>query len=242
VTPGAQEEDMNQSAITYEPVIPGIQIRPLLRRVYLWMTFGVLVTTIVALLTVTTPVLQSLLFTPWVWAALIGELVLVVVLSAAINKLSPSAAALLFIGYAALVGFTTSAIFFVYTLSNISVAFLSATALFGTMTFVGFVTRADLTKLGTYLLVGLIGLIVAMLLNLFLRSSTLDLVVSLVGVVIFTGLTAYDTQKLSRLAADPKLQEQGAMLGKLSILGALTLYLDFLNLFLLLLRLMGRRR
>jgi len=177
-----------------------------------------------------------------VWAALIGELVLVVVLSAAINKLSPTAAGMLFIGYAALVGFTTSAIFFVYTLSNISVAFLSATALFGTMTFVGFVTRADLTKLGTYLLVGLIGLIVAMVLNLFLRSSTLDLVVSLVGVVIFTGLTAYDTQKISRLAADPKLQEQGAMLGRLSILGALTLYLDFLNLFLLLLRLMGRRR
>ncbi len=233
---------MNQSAITYEPVIPGIQIRPLLRRVYLWMTFGVLVTTIVALLTVTTPALQSLLFTPVVWVALIGEFVLVVVLSAAINKLSPTAAALLFVAYAALVGFTTSAIFFVYTLSNISVAFLSATALFGTMTFVGFVTRADLTKLGTYLLVGLIGLIVAMLLNFFLRSSTLDLVVSLVGVVIFTGLTAYDTQKLSRMAADPKLQEQGAMLGKISILGALILYLDFLNLFLLLLRLVGRRR
>jgi FtsH-binding integral membrane protein len=112
---------MNQSAITYEPVFPRIEVRPLLRRVYLWMTFGVLVTTIVALLTVATPALQSLLFTPVVWAALIGEFVLVVVLSAAINKLSPAAAALLFVAYAALVGFTTSAIFFVYTLSNISV-------------------------------------------------------------------------------------------------------------------------
>ena len=233
---------MNQSAITYEPVFPRIEVRPLLRRVYLWMTFGVMVTAVVALLTVTTPALQSLLSTPWVWAAFIGELALVLVLSAAINKLSPTAAALLFVGYAALVGFTTSAIFFVYTLSNISVAFLSATALFGTMTFVGFVTRADLTKLGTYLVVGLIGLIVAMLLNFFLRSSALDLVVSLIGVAIFTGLTAYDTQKISRLSADPKLQGQGAMLGRLSILGALTLYLDFLNLFLLLLRLMGRRR
>ncbi len=234
---------MNQSAITYEPVFPRIEIRPLLRRVYLWMTFGVLVTTVLALLTVTTPALQALLATPGVViGALIGELVLVVVLSAGINRLSTTAASLIFVGYAALVGFTLSSIFFVYRLGDISVAFLSATALFGTMTFVGFVTKADLTKLGTYLFVGLIGLIVAMFLNFFLKSSALDLIVSLVGVVIFTGLTAYDTQKISRLAADPKVQGQGAMLGKLSVLGALTLYLDFLNLFLLLLRLVGRRR
>jgi len=234
---------MNQAAIRYEPVIPRIEIRPLLRRVYMWMTFGVLVTTILALLTVTTPALQSLLFIPGVvWGALIAEFVLVVVLSAAINRLSTAAAGLIFIGYAALMGFSLSAIFFVYTLGDISAAFLSATALFATMTFIGFVTKADLTKLGTYLFVGLIGLIVAMFLNFFLRSSALELIVSLVGVVIFTGLTAYDTQKISRLAADPKLQEQGAMLGKISILGALTLYLDFLNLFLFLLRLLGRRR
>jgi FtsH-binding integral membrane protein len=233
---------MNQSAITYEPALPRIEVRPLLRRVYLWMTCGVLVTTIVALLTIYTPALQALLFTPWVWGALIGELILVIALSAAINRLSAAVAGLIFVAYAALVGFTLSAIFFQYTLSDISVAFLSATALFGTMTFVGFVTKADLTKLGTYLIIGLFGLIVAMFINIFLRSSAFDLIVSLVGVVIFTGLTAYDTQKISRLAADPKLQEQGAMLGKLSILGALTLYLDFLNLFLLLLRLFGRRR
>src|SRR3990172_9921141 len=233
---------MNQSAISYEPVIPRIEIRPLLRRVYLWMTFGVLVTTVLALLTVNTTALQALLFGPALWVALIGEFVLVIALSAAINRLSTGAAGLMFVVYAGLVGFTLSAIFFVYTLSDISVAFLSATALFGTMTFVGFVTKADLTKLGTYLFVGLIGLIIAMFLNFFLRSSALDLIVSLVGVVIFTGLTAYDTQKISRLAADPKLQGQGAMLGKLRILGALTLYLDFLNLFLLLLRLLGRRR
>src|SRR3989304_6023089 len=137
-------------------------------------------------------------------------------------------------------GFSLSAIFFVYTLGDISAAFLSATALFASMTFVGFVTKADLTKLGTYLFVGLIGLIIAMFINFFLRSSLLDLIVSLVGVVIFTGLTAYDTQKIVRLSADAKLQEQGAMLGKIRILGALTLYLDFLNLFLFLLRLLGR--
>jgi len=234
---------MNQSAVGIPTEMLGLEIRPLLRRVYLWMTFGVLLTAIVALLTVTTPVLRNLLLNPLVvWGALIGELALVVVLSAAIRRLSPMVAALLFFAYAGLLGFSLSGIFFVYDLGSIALAFLSASALFGMMTFVGFVTRADLTKLGTYLIVGLFGLIIATLLNLFLRSSTLDLLVSLVGVVLFTGLTAYDTQKIARMAKDPAVQEESVMLGRLSVLGALTLYLDFVNLFLFLLRLIGRRR
>lgn len=234
---------MNQSAVGIPTEMLGLEIRPLLRRVYLWMTFGVLLTAIVALLTVTTPFLRNLLLNPLVvWGALIGELALVVVLSAAIRRLSPMVAALLFFAYAGLLGFSLSGIFFVYDLGSIALAFLSASALFGMMTFVGFVTRADLTKLGTYLIVGLFGLILATLLNLFLRSSTLDLLVSLVGVVVFTGLTAYDTQKIARMAKDPAVQEEGTMLGRLSVLGALTLYLDFVNLFLFLLRLIGRRR
>ena len=234
---------MNQNAVGIPTEMLGLEIRPLLRRVYLWMTFGVLLTAIVALLTVTTPVLRNLLLNPLVvWGALIGELALVVVLSAAIRRLSPMVAALLFFAYAGLLGFSLSGIFFVYDLGSIALAFLSASALFGLMTFVGFATRADLTKLGTYLIVGLFGLIIATLLNLFLRSSTLDLLVSLVGVVLFTGLTAYDTQKIARMAKDPAVQEEGVMLGRLSVLGALTLYLDFVNLFLFLLRLIGRRR
>jgi len=234
---------MNQSAVGIPTEMLGLEIRPLLRRVYLWMTFGVLLTAIVALLTVTTPVLRNLLLNPLViWGALIGELALVVVLSAAIRRLSPMVAALLFFAYAGLLGFSLSGIFFVYDLGSIALAFLSASALFGLMTFVGFATRADLTKLGTYLIVGLFGLIIATLLNLFLRSSTLDLLVSLVGVVLFTGLTAYDTQKIARMAKDPAVQEESVMLGRLSVLGALTLYLDFVNLFLFLLRLIGRRR
>jgi len=234
---------MNQSAVGIPTEMLGLEIRPLLRRVYLWMTVGVLLTAIVALLTVTTPALRNLLLNPFVvWGALIGELALVVVLSAAIRRLSPMVAALLFFAYAGLLGFSLSGIFFVYALGSIALAFLSASALFGMMTFVGFVTRADLTKLGTYLIVGLIGLIIATLLNLFLRSSTLDLIVSLAGVAVFTGLTAYDTQKIAKMAKDPAVQEEGAMLGRLSVLGALTLYLDFVNLFLFLLRLIGRRR
>jgi len=234
---------MNQSAVGIPTEMLGLEIRPLLRRVYLWMTVGVLLTAIMALLTVTTPVLRNLLLNPLViWGALIGEFVLVIVLSAAIRRLSPMVAALMFFAYAGLLGFCLSAIFFVYDLGSIALAFLSASALFGMMTFVGFATRADLTKLGTYLIVGLFGLILATLLNLFVRSSTLDLLVSIAGVVVFTGLTAYDTQKIARMAKDPALQEEGAMLGRLSILGALTLYLDFVNLFLFLLRLLGRRR
>ena len=234
---------MTQSALGVQAVEVGLQIRPLLRRVYLWMTAGVLLTAIVALLTVTTPALHGLLVNPFVvWGALIGELVLVVVLSAAIHRLSPAAAAAIFIAYAGLLGFSLSGIFFLYDLGSITLTFVSASALFGMMTVVGFVTRADLTKLGTYLTIGLIGLILTMLLNFLVRSSTLDLMVSLAGVAIFTGLTAYDTQKIGRLAKDPRLQDEGAMLGRLSILGALTLYLDFINLFLFLLRLLGRRR
>jgi hypothetical protein len=234
---------MNPSAIDTSSEMLGLEIRPLLRRVYFWMTVGVLLTAIVALLTVTTPALLGLLANPIVvWGALLGEFALVIVLSAAIRRLSPMAAALLFFAYAGLMGFSLAGIFLIYTLNSIGVAFLSASALFGIMTVAGFVTRVDLTKLGTYLVIGLIGLIVASLLNLFLRSTGLELLVSLVGVVIFTGLTAYDTQKIARMARDPALQQEGEMLGRLSILGALTLYLDFLNLFLLLLRLLGRRR
>lgn len=234
---------MNQGALSVPAEVVGLEIRPLLRRVYLWMTVGVLLTAIVSLLTVTTPALTNLLFNPFVvWGALIGELVLVIVLSAAINRLSSTVAALLFIAYAGLLGFSLAGIFFVYNLGSIAMAFLSASALFGVMTVAGFVTRADLTKFGTYLGIGLIGLIIAMVINIFVNSTVLELAVSLIGIVIFTGLTAYDTQKIARMAKDPALQQEGEMLGKVSILGALALYLDFVNLFLLLLRLFGRRR
>lgn len=234
---------MTQSGMNVQAVEMGVQIRPLLRRVYLWMTFGVLLTTIVALLTATTPFLTRLLVNPFVvWGALIGELVLVIVLSAAIKKLPASVAGLMFFVYAGLLGFSLAGIFFVYELGSIAVTFAAATALFGTMTVVGFVTNVDLTKVGTYLVIGLFGLLITMLLNLIFRSTVLDLLVSIVGVVIFTGLTAYDTQKIAKMAKDTALQEGGEAFGKLAVLGALTLYLDFINLFLMLLRLLGRER
>jgi FtsH-binding integral membrane protein len=223
---------------------PRVAVRPLLRNVYLWMTLGLLVTALSAYLTVNIPGLRNLLtHSLLVWGVFIVQLILVGVLAAAVTKLSMGAAVAIFLAYAASNGFTLSVILIYYDLGTIAVAFASAAALFAAMSIVGLFTQADLTKLGTYLFIGLIGLLFAMLINIFLRSSTFDLIISIVGVLIFTGLTAYDTQKIARLASDPKIQSEGSgLMGKLSILGALTLYLDFLNLFLYLLRLLGRRR
>ena len=220
--------------------VPRVEVRPLLRSVYLWMTLGLLLTAVVAFAVAdyAPHLLQNVLL---VWGILIAQLILVVVLAAAIWRLSFGAAALIFVLYAALTGFSLSGIVLYYSLGTLTQAFLSTAALFGVMSIVGLTTKADLSKLGTYLIIGLVGIIIAMFINFFLRSSAFDFVISIVGVIIFTGLTAYDTQKIARLAADPRIEGEGSQLaGKLSILGALMLYLDFLNLFLFLLRIFGR--
>lgn len=149
---------------------------------------------------------------------------------------------MLFFVYAAVNGFTLSLIFLVYELGTISTAFFSTAAAFGAMTVLGYTTQLDLSKYRSYFIMGLVGLIAAMLVNIFLRSSTFDLIISIFGVFLFLALTAYDTQKIKQLAADPELTSNGEMMMKVSILGALTLYLDFINLFLFLLRLFGRGR
>ena len=172
---------------------------------------------------------------------MISQLILVIALATAIWRLSFAVAALIFVVYAALTGFSLSGIVLYYNLGTLTQAFLSTAALFAVMSIVGITTKADLSKLGTYLIIGLVGIIIAIFINFFLRSNTFDFIISIVGVIIFTGLTAYDTQKIARLAADPRIQGESSQLaGKLSILGALTLYLDFLNLFLFLLRIFGR--
>jgi len=220
--------------------IPPVEVRPLLRSVYLWMTLGLLITAVVAfaIADYAPHLLQNIVL---VWGILIAQIILVIALAAAVWRLSFGAAALIFVVYAALTGFSLSGIVLYYDLGTLTQAFLSATALFAVMSIVGLTTKADLTKLGTYLIIGLVGIIIAMFINFFLRSNTFDFIISIIGVIIFTGLTAYDTQKIARLAADPRIQGDGSQLaGKLSILGALTLYLDFLNLFLFLLRIFGR--
>lgn len=218
-----------------------LDVQEIFRWVYLWMGFGLLVTAGVSVLTVSTPALLNLLFGPVLWIAVIGELILVLALSAALPRLSPTAAAAMFTGYAALNGFTLAGIFLVYTGGTIASAFVATAAMFGAMTVVGFTTRMDLSRFGAFLMMAVIGLVVAMVLNIFLGSSALNMLISVIGVLVFTALTAYDTQKIKRMAASAEVQQGGSLAMKLSIMGALTLYLDFVNLFLFLLRFLGSR-
>lgn len=171
---------------------------------------------------------------------MIGQLALVISLSAMIQRMTFPMALTMFMVYSVSVGITTSAIFLVYTLGSIVQTFAVASAMFGVMCVYGYITRADLTKLGNVMMMALWGLIIAMLMNLFLQNPVIDLIYSLIGVVVFTLLAAYDTQKLKQIG-----QHMGGdreMMSKLAVIGALTLYLDFINLFLFLLRFMGKRR
>jgi FtsH-binding integral membrane protein len=221
-----------------------VELRPLMRQVYAWMTTGLIVTAAMALITTSVEPIRMLAFNPIVLIiAIIAELGLVFALSLGIRRFSASTATIMFYVYAALNGFTLSIILLAYAGSSVVLALVGTTILFGTMTVVGLTTQADLTKLGTILIIGLIAVIITSIINIFLRSSGLEFIISIAGVLIFTGLTAYDTQKIKRMAADPTIQAEGPeLLTKLSILGALTLYLDFINLFLFLLRLFGSSR
>jgi FtsH-binding integral membrane protein len=226
----------------FNPDVTYTQVRPLVKWTYLWMMVGLIVTTATAFFTVNSPALLELLMSPALFVAIILQFVVVIALSAAMQRLSPGVAAGMFIGYAALTGFTLSGVLLVYTASSIVTAFVATVALFGALAFFAFTTELDLSRIGNILMVALIGLVVAMLINLFLGSSLIDYVISLAGVLIFSGLTAYSNQKLKRLAAMPELQENGALMARMSIFMALELYLDFINLFLFILRLLGGSR
>lgn len=220
-----------------------VEVRPLMRMVYMWMTVGLVISGVVAYAVSHTPSLMNMVYNPAVlFGSLIGELVLVMVLSFALRRLSPTVAGIMFIVYALLNGLTLSVIFLVYEVGTINLAFFSAAGTFAAMSVLGYTTELDLSQYRTYFMMALIGLVIAMVVNIFLNSSGLELLISMAGVIIFTVLTAYDTQKIKRLAADPTITEDGSLLMKISIIGALNLYLDFVNLFLFLLRLFGRRR
>lgn len=181
----------------------------------------------------------ALLYTsPLMWVVALSPLAFVLVLSFGINKLSFSAAQGVFWAFAATMGLSLSSIFLVYTDASIAKVFFITAAMFGSMSLYGYTTKRDLTGMGSFLMMGLIGLIIAMVVNIFLQSSMLDFAISAIGVLIFVGLTAYDTQKIKEAYAE-NIGREG--LGKLAVMGALTLYLDFINLFLMLLRLFGNR-
>ena len=171
----------------------------------------------------------------------VGELALVVALSAAIHKMSAQTATLLFMFFSFLNGLTLSSIFLVYTDASIANAFFSTAGMFLAMTVYGTVTKRDLTSLGSFLFMGLIGIIIASVINIFLGNAMMDLIISCLGVLIFTLYTAYDTQKLREFGMGAPLDD-GEAVQRGAILGALTLYLDFINLFIYLLRLFGTSR
>ena len=210
----------------------------LIRKVYAWMGAGLAITAFMALVTLSSPaILNAVLGNKLIFYGLIvGELALVFTLSGAINRLSAATATLIFIVYAALNGITLSVVFMAYTANSITSTFVITAGMFGAMSIYGSMTKRDLTSWGSFLFMGLIGIFIASVVNIFVGSSAVSWVVSGIGVIVFTGLTAYDTWKIKEMAA------QGIEGRKPAIIGALTLYLDFINLFLMLLRFTGNRR
>jgi FtsH-binding integral membrane protein len=231
---------MNEFDTTYSRSTTGVAVRQntLVRQVYAWMGAGLAITAFMALATLSSPaMLNAVLGNRLVFYGLmIGELALVFTLSGAINKLSTSTATLIFIAYSALNGITLSTVALVYTSSSITSTFVITGGMFGAMSAYGYLTKRDLTSWGSFLFMGLIGVVIASIVNIFVGSSAVSWVISGIGVIVFTGLTAYDTAKIKEMAA------YGAEGRKPAILGALTLYLDFINLFLMLLRFTGNRR
>jgi len=231
---------MNELNSSYTRTADQIIVRQntLIRQVYAWMGAGLTVTAFVALFTLSSPViLQAVAGNRLIFFGLmLGELALVFTLSGAINRLSEFNATAIFIAYSALNGVTLSILALVYTASSITSTFVTTAGMFGAMSLYGYMTKKDLSSWGSFLFMGLIGVVIASVVNIFVGSSSVSWVISAIGVIVFTGLTAYDTWKIKAMAA------QGVEGRKPAILGALTLYLDFINLFLMLLRFGGDRR
>jgi hypothetical protein len=230
----------NQNANASYPVVGAVDVQSIMRQVYVWMLFGMLLTAGVAYITVSTPLVYLAANPIALLVAIVAEFGLVLGISFGFNRLSAGVATVLFFAYAALNGFTLSTVLLVFTSGSVFLAFVASAALFGAMSIVGYTTKVDLSKLGTFLMMGVLGLVIAMVINLFVNSGPLDTLISVAGVLIFTGLTAFDTQRIGRMAAQMSAAGDAGL--KFGILGALRLYLDFINMFLFMLRLTGRRR
>ncbi len=220
-----------------------IQINEFIRSVYNWMAIGLGLTGFVAFYVSNSEAMMRLIFGNRLvfFGLIIGELALVFSISARVNKMRASTATSLFLLYAALNGATLSIIFLIYTRTSITSTFFICAATFVASSIFGMVTKRDLTSMGQFMFMGLIGIVIASVVNLFVHSSGMSLIVSYIGVIVFVGLTAYDTQKLRTMAISQPDGLDGGTIRKAAILGALTLYLDFINLFLMLLRILGSR-
>ncbi len=221
-----------------------VLINSFVRSVYNWMAIGLALTGFVAYYVASSPTMQRIIFgNPIVFYGLIiGQLVMVFTLSARVSKMQASTATGIFVLYAALNGATLSAIFLAYTQSSIASTFFVCAGTFVAASVYGWTTKKDLTSFGSFLFMGLIGIIIASVVNLFLKSSGMTMIISYIGVLLFTGLTVYDTQRLKNMALTQPAGLDAGVVRKGAIIGALSLYLDFINLFLMLLRIMGDRR
>ena len=218
-----------------------LSVPALMRKVYVWITLALVITGFTAYGVATSPGILQMIFANQIvfWGLIIAEFALVIGLSAAINRLSLTTATLMFVIYSVINGATLSCIFLLYTMSSIASVFFITAATFGVMSLIGIVTKTDLSGMGKMLLMALIGLVIATVVNMFMKSSGLAMIINYIGVLVFVGLTAYDTQKIKQMLYMAPSDESGQ---KLALLGALSLYLDFVNLFLYLLRILGSRK
>ena len=238
---------------TQSTVVMDEGLRAYMLKVYNYMATGVLLTGIIALISFKMSVVtdangaiagftsfgNALFFSGLKWIVMLAPLGIVFYMSFGINKMSAAKAQTVFWVFAALMGLSLSWILLVYTKASIARVFFITSGTFGAMSIYGYTTKRDLTKLGSFLIMGLFGIIIASIVNMFMKSTMMYYVISIIGVLVFVGLTAYDTQKIKNmyLASD-----SGELMGKKAVMGALTLYLDFINLFIMLLRLFGQRR
>ncbi len=215
-----------------------------LAKVFNWMAIGLALTGVMAFITVNSQTMLQVIFGNKMvfYALMFGELGMVIFLSARIQKISAQTATALFIAYSALNGITLSSILLMYTMTSVAATFFVTAGMFGSMAVYGFVTKKDLSGMGSFMFMGLIGMVIASVVNIFLASSMMSWVISGIGVIVFTGLTAYDVQKITQIGAMGIMEQGDAAIRKTAIMGALSLYLDFINLFLSLLQFMGNRR
>lgn len=221
----------------------GTGLQTYMAQVYGWMTCGLLLTAFISWYAANTPAVMELVFANRItfFGLIIAQLAVVFVLSGLVHKLSGAVATALFMLYSALTGLTLASIFLLYTYSSIASTFFITAGMFGAMSFWGYTTKRDLSKMGSILFMALIGLLLASLVNFWLKSPALMWAITYIGVLVFVGLTAYDTQKLKAIGENIDTRDK-ENLRRYSIMGALTLYLDFINLFLMLLRIFGNRR
>ena len=220
-----------------------VRVNAFIRSVYNWMAIGLALTGFVAFYVSNSESAINLIFGNRMifYGLIIGELALVFTLVARVAKMKASTATGLFVFYAALNGVTLSSIFLIYTRSSITSTFFICAATFAAASFYGMVTKRDLTSFGQFLFMGLIGIVIASVVNIFIKSSAMAMIISYIGVIVFVGLTVYDTQKLKVMAMSQPGDVDAGVVRKGAILGALTLYLDFINLFLMLLHILGNR-